>query len=141
MSAVTASAQAQLQGLAAAIRAELVDTIAAKAAALADQARGLAPGALGASLTIEPDGLSAEVGSDLPYARLFELGFQGSESVKASLRTIRQVYGRPVAPHQIAVTAYSRSVDRPAQPFLAPALDPEALLDDIAAAIDRVLGS
>ena len=135
--------QARLGGLAASIRAELAPAIQAQAAALADRASGLAGGALGDSITVEPDGLQAGIGSDLPYARLREMGFQGSETVKAYLRQIRQVFGRPVMPHPIAVRSFQRSVDRPAQPYLAPALDAAAaeLPDGLAQAVARALSS
>ena len=134
---------ARLGGLAGAIRAERGPAIQAQAAELADRASGLAGGALGDSITVEPDGLQAAVGSDLPYARLQEMGFKGSETVKASLRQIRQVFGRPVMPHPIAVRSFSRSVDRPGRPYLAPALDAAAadLPDGIAEAIARAISS
>ena len=134
---------ARLGSLAAAIRAELAPAIQSQAAALADQSAGLAGGALGDSIQVEADGLQATIGSDLPYARLQEMGFQGSETVKASLRQIRQVFGRPVTPHPIAVRSFSRSVDRPGRPYLAPALDAEAadLPDGIAEAIARAISS
>ncbi len=133
--------QSRLQGLAAAIRAELTLEIQAQAGALADTARGLAGGMLGDSITAEPDGLQAEIGSDLPYARLQEMGFQGSESVKASLREIREVFGRAVTPHPIAVGAFQRTVDRPAKPYLAPALAAADLPDSFVAAIGRAITS
>ncbi|MDB5361150.1 MAG: hypothetical protein JWO51_2447 [Rhodospirillales bacterium] len=133
--------QARLQGLASAIRAELAQEIQTQAASLADRARALAGGALGDSITAEPDGLQAEIGSDLPYARLTELGFQGSESVKAYLREIRQVFGRPVTPHPIAVGAFQRTVDRPGRPYLDPALAAAGLPDGLVAAIGRAIGS
>lgn len=133
--------QGRLQGLAASIRAELTLEIQNQAADLADRARELAGGALGQSITVEPDGLQAMIGSDLPYARLQEMGFQGSESVKAYLREIRQVFGRAVTPHPIAVGAFQRNVDRPARPYLTPALDATDLSDGFVAAIARAIGS
>ena len=143
MSAVTGidQVQARLQGLATAIRAELALEIQAQAASLADRAGALAGGDLGDSITAEPDGLQAEIGSDLPYARLAEMGFQGSESVKAGLREIRQVFGRAVTPHPIAVGAFARNVDLPGHPYLAPALDTANLPDGFVAAIGRAIGS
>lgn len=133
--------QARLQGLASAIRAELAQEIQTQAASLADRARALAGGTLDDAITAGPDGLRAEIGSDLPYARLMELGFQGSESVKAYLREIRQVFGRPVTPHPIAVGAFQRIVDRPGRPYLAPALAAADLPDGFVAAIGRAIGS
>jgi hypothetical protein len=70
-----------------------------------------------------------------------EMGFQGSESVKAYLREIRQVFGRAVTPHPIAVGAFARNVDRPGRPYLAPALETADLPDSFAAAITRAIGS
>ncbi len=147
MSAVTLGGldqvQGRLQGLAAAIRAELGVELRAQADGLAGLARGLAGGRLGDSIAVEIDDGTARIGSDLPYARLQEMGFRGSENVKAYLREIRQVFGRAVTPHPIAVRAFQRTVDRPGHPYLAPALDAAAadLPDGVAAAITRAIGS
>ncbi len=129
--------QDRLGGLAARIRADLAPVLETEAAALADRASALAGGRLGDSLMIEAGDGGVAIGSDLPYARLRELGFQGSETVKAYLREIRQVFGRPVTPHPIAVRSFSRTLDVPARPYLAPALAAAAqdLTDDLAGVV------
>jgi len=138
-----AAVQDRLGGLAAQIRAGLGPALEAGAAAIADRAGGLAGGRLGGSITVELGDDGVAVGSDLPYARLRELGFQGSESVKAYLREIRQVFGRPVTPHPIAVRPFTRNVDVPARPYLAPALEAagQDLSDAVAAALTGALQS
>ena len=64
----------------------------------------------------------ATVGSDVGYAAFQEYGFNGTESVREHLRTIRQAFGRPIAEKQILVRASSRRVDYPAHSFLRSAL-------------------
>ena len=131
--------EARLDGLAARIRADLGAVLGAGAAQIAD----LAGSQFGSALTVEADAAGVAIGSDLPYARLREMGFQGSESVKAYLREIRQVFGRPVTPHPIAVRSFSRTVDVPARPFLAPALAAVApdLMDAATAAVAGAIQS
>ena len=70
------------------------------------------------------DTLAATVGvaADVPYAAFQEYGWSGVESVRASLRTVRQAFGRPIAPRTVAVKAHSRRVDYPAHSFLRSAL-------------------
>ncbi len=66
-----------------------------------------------ATLSASADGVSAALGSDLPYASFQEYGFQGVESVSAHLRTIKQAFGRPLraGSERIAVGEYTRKVD------------------------------
>jgi phage gpG-like protein len=147
MSAVSIEGLAELQdrlgGLAARIRADLMPVLTAAADAMADRASGLAGGRLGDSVTILAGDDTVAIGSGLPYARLRELGFEGSETVKASLREIRQVFGRPVTPHPIAVRSFSRTVNMPARPYLAPALAAVAqdLTDGLTAAVAAAIRS
>jgi Bacteriophage HK97-gp10, putative tail-component len=62
------------------------------------------------------------VGHDIPYAAYQEYGFRGVETVRAHLRTVKQVFGRPIAAHQISVRSFSRRVDYPAHSYLRSAL-------------------
>lgn len=76
--------------------------------------------------------------AEVPYAGFQEYGFRGTETVGAHLRTIRKVFGRPVAPHQVTVRSYTRRVDYPAHSFLRSALagmapDIEARIKDAVA--------
>lgn len=64
------------------------------------------------------DGVWAIVGTPVVYARVHEYGFQGTEAVRAHLRTIRQVWGRPISPKQIEVSAHARRVNLPERSFL-----------------------
>jgi hypothetical protein len=61
-------------------------------------------------------------GDAVPYAAYQEFGFHGSETVRAQLRTIREAFGRPIAPRQVAVCGYTRRVDYPSHSFLRSAL-------------------
>jgi hypothetical protein len=96
--------------------------------------------AAGISLGVEPSvsgiALSLSV-ADVPYAAYQEYGFHGTETVRAHLQTVRQAFGRPIAPRVVAVRGYARRVDYPAHSFLRAALDevaPDAA-DRIGAAV------
>ena len=77
-----------------------------------------------ATISASASGVSAAIGSDLPYAAFQEYGFQGIETVSAHLRTIKQAFGRPLrsGSERIAVSTYDRKVDYPAHSFLRSAL-------------------
>jgi phage gpG-like protein len=63
------------------------------------------------------------VGSNVEYAKFWEKGFQGSVAVKPYMRNLTMVYGRAIAnPHKVAVRAFTRQINQPARPFLAPTL-------------------
>ena len=68
-------------------------------------------------------GLSVVVGSNVEYAPRIEMGYRGPEEVKAHTRTIRQAFGRPIAPRDVQVSAFTRQANAPAYPFLRPAVD------------------
>jgi phage gpG-like protein len=62
--------------------------------------------------------ISAAVGVKLSYAAVHEYGFDGVVSVKEHLRTIKQAWGRPIAPTEVAVHAHSRHMHLPERSFL-----------------------
>jgi len=62
------------------------------------------------------------VGTNVEYAGVIEFGFKGQESVRAHLRQITQAWGRQIAPRAVSVRQHQRSVNRPAKPYLRPAL-------------------
>jgi phage gpG-like protein len=68
-------------------------------------------------------GVEGTVGTNVEYAARFELGFKGNESVRAFTRKQTQVFGRPIAPIMVRVSAYQRRISMAARPFLAPALN------------------
>lgn len=67
--------------------------------------------------------VEATVYSDLDYAAAQEYGFFGTVGVRASLRQIKEAFGRPIAPKTIGVGAYARRMDLPPRSFLRSALD------------------
>jgi len=67
--------------------------------------------------------VTATVASDLDYAAAQEYGFFGVVNVKASLRQIKEAFGRPISAKTISVAAHSRRMDLPARSFLRSALD------------------
>lgn len=68
-------------------------------------------------------GLSVVVGSNVEYAPRIEMGFSGTEEVKAHTRTITQAWGRRIAPRDVQVSAFTRTANAPAYPFLRPAVE------------------
>lgn len=70
----------------------------------------------------EGEKVAGVVSSNLKYARIHEYGFRGTVSVRESLRTIKQAFGRPIEPRQVSVRSHSRRVDLPARSFLRSAL-------------------
>lgn len=82
-------------------------------------------GRLRSSITsqVSPDGLSVVVGSNVEYAPRLEMGYKGPENVKAHTRTIRQAFGRAIAPRDVQVSAFTRTANAPAYPFLRPAVE------------------
>ena len=68
-------------------------------------------------------GASTNVFTELRYGAAQEYGFTGTVSVAASLRRIRQAFGRPVAEKTISVRAYDRRMTLPEHSFLRSALE------------------
>lgn len=78
------------------------------------------------------------VGSySLPYARFWELGFQGTETVRAHLRQQTMAFGRPMTPKEVMVRQHTRDVNNPGRPFLKPAL--ADMRDEIVAGIEGAI--
>lgn len=61
-------------------------------------------------------------GPTLGYGRAHEFGFSGTVTVPEHLRTIRQVFGRPITPREVLVSAHPRSLRLPERSFLRSAL-------------------
>lgn len=98
-------------------------------------------GALKSSIDLRVDQgariVSASVFTDLRYGAAQEYGFAGTVSVGASLRWIREAFGRPIAEKTITVRAHSRRMDLAERSFLRSALEdmtPE-IRDEVEAAI------
>jgi len=90
-------------------------------------------GSLRSSVSLQVDqsggAVTASVFTDSRYAGAQEYGFAGTVSVRASLRRIREAFGRPIAEKAISVRAYDRRMDLPERSFL------RSALEDIAPAI------
>ncbi|HEU0155341.1 MAG TPA: hypothetical protein VFQ82_04670 [Stellaceae bacterium] len=80
---------------------------------------------------------AATVSTALDYARAQEFGFSGVVGIRASLRRIREAFGRPIAEKVINVRAYRRRFDLPGRSFLGSALDD--MTPEIGAEIDAAL--
>jgi hypothetical protein len=68
-------------------------------------------------------GAATNVFTELRYGAAQEYGFTGTVSVGASLRRIRQAFGRPIAEKTISVRAYDRRMSLPERSFLRSALE------------------
>jgi hypothetical protein len=84
-------------------------------------------GSLKSSIDLRVDqsggAITASVFSDSRYAGVQEYGFAGTVSVRASLRRIREAFGRPITEKTISVRAYDRRMDLPERSFLRSALE------------------
>jgi len=84
-------------------------------------------GSLKSSIDLRVDqssgAITASVFSDSRYAGVQEYGFAGTVSVRASLRRIREAFGRPIAEKTMRVRAYDRRMDLPERSFLRSALE------------------
>jgi hypothetical protein len=68
-------------------------------------------------------GATTDIFTALRYGAAQEYGFTGTVSVGASLRRIREAFGRPIAEKTISVRAYERRMALPERSFLRSALD------------------
>lgn len=73
-------------------------------------------------VTETPNSITGAVGVKLSYAAAHEFGFDGPENVRAHLRTIKQAFGRSIAPVTFNVRAHTRTVHLPERSFLRSAL-------------------
>ncbi|MBV8333915.1 MAG: HK97 gp10 family phage protein [Alphaproteobacteria bacterium] len=67
--------------------------------------------------------ITASVFSDSRYAGAQEYGFAGTVTIRASLRRIREAFGRPIAEKTISVRAYDRRMNLAERSFLRSALN------------------
>jgi hypothetical protein len=86
-------------------------------------------------------GAATTVFTELRYGAAQEYGFTGTVSVGASLRRIRQAFGRPIAEKTISVRAYDRRMSLPERSFLRSALEDmtPAIGDAINAAVAEAI--
>jgi phage gpG-like protein len=69
-------------------------------------------------VTETSNSITGQVGVKLAYAAAHEYGFDGTESVRAHLRTIKQALGRLIAPVTVSVKGFTRHVRLPERSFL-----------------------
>lgn len=84
--------------------------------------------------------VSGEVDTNVRYGIAHEYGFAGSVNVKASLRQVRQAFGKPLKPPRY-VRAHTRDVKLPERSFLRSALRDltPKFADDLQKSIGKVL--
>lgn len=74
---------------------------------------------------VQDDGFSitGKVGTNVPYAHPHEYGFKGTVTVKESLRTIKEAFGKDLkSPVTFSVRSHSRKMNLPERSFLRSAL-------------------
>jgi phage gpG-like protein len=112
---------------------------------LTGQVLAIRSGSLKSSIDLRFDqsanGVTATVFSDSRYAGAHEFGFAGTADVRASLRNIKQAFGRPIPEKSINVRAYSRRMDLPERSFLRTALEDMApiIRDEVDTAVGEAL--
>lgn len=98
-------------------------------------------GSLKSSIDLQVDqtatGVTATVFTNLDYARAQEYGFAGTVNVRASLRRIREAFGRPIAEKTVSVRAHSRRMDLSERSFLRSAL--EDMTPEIVSEVEEAL--
>jgi phage gpG-like protein len=77
---------------------------------------------IGYALSDEGSKVAGIVSTNVKYARAHEYGFKGTVSVRESMRTIKQAFGRPIAPVTVTVRAHSMKMNLPERSFLRSAL-------------------
>jgi phage gpG-like protein len=98
-------------------------------------------GSLRSSISLQVDqnggAVTASVFTDRKYAGVQEYGFAGTVSVRASLRRIREAFGRPIAEKTISVRAHDRRMNLPERSFLRSALEDMApvIRDEVGTAL------
>lgn len=74
--------------------------------------------------------VNALVGTNVEYAGVHELGFNGSVQVKEHYRVMKKAWGRPIPPRSVLVRTHPMKMNMGARPFLAPSLqefEPQAI--------------
>ena len=112
---------------------------------LTGQILAVRSGSLKSSIDLQIDesgeGISATVSSESEYAHAHEYGFAGTVDIKATLRRITEVFGRPISGKTINVRSYRRQMEIPERSFMRSALedmDP-AIRDEVEAALHEAL--
>jgi phage gpG-like protein len=109
--------------------------------ALSGQVLAVRSGALKSSIDLRIDqsaaAIAATVFTGSAYASVHEFGFAGTVDVRASLRNIKEAFGRPVSERTINVRAYRRRMDLPERSFLRSAMEEmvPAIRDEVEAAL------
>jgi phage gpG-like protein len=113
--------------------------------ALSGQVLAVRSGALKSSIDLRIDqsatAIAATIFSGSAYASAHEFGFAGTVDVRASLRNIKEAFGRPISERTIQVRAYRRRMDLPERSFLRWAMEEmaPAIRDGVEAALRDVL--
>ena len=69
-------------------------------------------------VTKGPQSITATVGTNIIYARVHEYGFSGTVTVREHLRTVKQVWGKPVTPFVQTVSAHQARRNIPQRSFM-----------------------
>lgn len=83
------------------------------------------------------DEMSGSVGTNVSYARPHELGFNGTVTVRAHMRQIKQAWGKDIAPRPVQVSSFARTMNLPERSFLRSAMREMQgeVVEDIAQAV------
>lgn len=109
--AVRAALAAKIEGLA----QRLAEKIKSNLSGAVLQSRS---GALRDSIEADPGADMATLLAKTKYAAAQEYGFAGVESVSAHSRTIKEAFGRAIAPKEIFVRAFARQMNLPERSYM-----------------------
>jgi phage gpG-like protein len=91
-------------------------------------------------LTVEPGKVTGTVGTNVEYARRHEMGFTGTEQVRASMRMQVKAWGKTMKnPRMVAVKGFERKVSVTERSFLRSSLS--ELGPDLPKALEREFGA
>jgi hypothetical protein len=78
---------------------------------------------IGSQVTQAGNDIEVVIGSKVKYARRWELGFKGTETVKTHSRFIKKAFGKTLAtPVLASIGSFTRKANSLARPFLSPAV-------------------
>ena len=102
---------------------------------------GLLKSTIDLSLEQSGDRVTATIFSSSPYARVHEFGFTDTIDIRASVRQVKQAFGRSISEKAINIRAHSRRMALPECSFLRSALEEmgPTIRDDVEAAVREAL--
>lgn len=74
------------------------------------------------AVTERENEIEVAVGTNVKYGKVWELGFQGTQQVRAHLRVVSKVFGETTKATVQSVSSHARKANIKPRPFLSPAI-------------------